>query len=176
MPYRRRGSYGRRRSGLGTIVNSIKNVVNTAVGTTGTATAQFIALAKISPVPTTQHEVQHGSIIKAFYLSMDGCGLSASGVQNNVGIYIMKNPGANLTPPGVFVVGTSNEKKFVFRQWNFMTMRNQDGNTPFHWEGWVKIPKRYQRMGTDDSLIIVVAQTATLTGHFSFQAIYKWYR
>ncbi len=166
----------RRRRGPGPIVNSIKNVVSTAVGTTGTTTGQFIALAQNTPVSTTQHEVSQGCVIKAIYLIVDGCGLGGTGVLNNMDFYLFKNPGANLTAPGVFTVGTSNEKKFVFRQWHYMVMRNQDGNSPFHWEGWVQVPKRYQRMGTDDTITIQVANTATLTGHFSFTAIYKWFR
>ncbi len=86
----------------------------------------------------------------------------------------MKNPGANLTPPGVFAVGTSNEKKFVIREWVAMTMRNQDGNNPYHWEGWIKIPKIYQRMGTDDTWVLVAGNTG-VTGHAVFFTIYKEY-
>ncbi len=56
-----------------------------------------------------------------------------------------------------------------------MTMRNQDGNPPFHWEGWIKVPKRYQRMGTDDTFRLAF-QTTTAAGHISAQLIYKWYR
>jgi len=89
---------------------------------------------------------------------------------------MMKNPGDNLVLPAPESVGTSNEKKFVFKQWKYMIMRNQDGNMPFHWEGWIKIPKRYQRMGTDDTLILGAECTTALTGHWSAQCIYKWYR
>ena len=56
--------------------------------------------------------------------------------------------------------------------WYAMTMRNQDGNPPYHWEGWLKIPKRYQRMGTDDIWQMVVGVSAG-TGHHSVNAIYK---
>ncbi len=86
----------------------------------------------------------------------------------------MKNPGNNLTPPGVGSVGTSNEKKFVFKSWSQMTMRNQDGNPPYHWEGWVKVPKRYQRMGTDDVFQIAYG-TTTAAGHIFANFIYKEY-
>ncbi len=167
----RRRSYGPR-----PIINSIKNVVDNAVGTSGTIQGIVIAQAVNTPLSTTQEHVSQGCIIKAVWVSINGCGLAASGVLNNMGIYIIKNVGNNLTSPGVFVVGSSNEKKFIFKQWNFMIMRNQDGNTPFHWEGWIKIPKRYQRMGTDDVLSLIVANTAAVTGHFSSQFIYKWYR
>ncbi len=136
----------------------------------------LIAKAKNTPLSTVLNDVQNGCIIKAVWLSLDGCGLGGTGVLNNQSFYLMKNPGDNLTPPGPFSVGTSNEKKFIFRQWSFMIMRNQDGNTPFHWEGWIKIPKRYQRMGVDDTLNLVVANTSGVTGHFKLEAIYKWYR
>ncbi len=158
------------------VINSIKNVVNFAIGTTGTLQALVLVKAVNSPLSTVQSDVSNGCIVKAIYCSLDGCGLGGTGVQNNMSFYLLKNPGANLTAPAPISVGTSNEKKFVFKQWQFMIMRNQDGNTPFHWEGWVKIPKRYQRFGTDDILHLVVANTAAVTGHFSGQVIYKWFR
>ncbi len=86
----------------------------------------------------------------------------------------MKNPGANLTPPGPFTTGSSNEKKFIFKEWNAMTMRNQDGNPPYHWEGWVKIPKLYQRMGADDTIVLSVI-TDVAAGHRSYKFIYKYF-
>jgi len=158
------------------IVTSIKNVFIVSGGTTAANLERIFAKAVTSPDPTVSSDVSHGCIIKAVHLTINGCGLGGTGVLNNMHFYIMKNPGANLTPPLPTSVGTSNEKKFVFRQWAFMIMRNQDGNLPFHWEGWIKIPKRYQRMGTDDTLALNIANTAGVTGHFSMQAIYKWFR
>ncbi len=158
------------------VINSIKNEFHFSGGTTGTLNGINIAKAVTSPAPAVQSDVSHGCIIKAIYFIVDGCGLGGTGVLNNMDFYMFKNPGANLTPPNPISVGASNEKKYVFKTWHFMIMRNQDGNTPFHWEGWVKIPKRYQRMGTDDLIQIVVINSAAVTGHFSFMAIYKWYR
>ncbi len=166
----------RRRRTFGPIVNSIKNVREEAVGLTGTVTRLLIAKAVNTPLNTVDSDVSQGCIIKAVWISLDACGLAATGVLNNFGAYIIKNPGDNLAVPGVFSVGSSNEKKFVIKQWFAMIMRIQDGPTPYHWEGWIKIPKRYQRMGTDDRLDLVVACTAAITGHFSCQIIYKWYR
>ncbi len=173
MPYRRRASF---RRGPGPIINSIKNQVFASGGTTGTARVDIIAKAVTSPSPTVANDVSHGCIIKAVWVSLDFCGIGGSGVLNNTISYLSKNPGANLVLPQPISVGTSNEKKFVFKMWHQMTMRNQDGNLPYHWEGWVKIPKRYQRMGTDDILSISTACTTALTGHFSMNVIYKWYR
>ncbi len=157
------------------VIRSIKNAPNFAIGTTGTAASLTIAKAVTNPSPTVATDVAHGSIIKAIYCIIDGCGLGGTGVQNNLRFYLFKNPGANLTPPSPISVGTSNEKKFVIKMWSFMIMRNQDGNTPFHWEGWIKIPKRYHRMGTDDLWELVHVNTAAVTGHMSGQFIYKWY-
>ncbi len=158
------------------IVTSIKNVTDFASGITSTNVVDEIALATNTPLSTTQNHVSNGCIIKAIWCVVDVCGLGGTGVLNSFDAYLMKNPGNNLLPPGGGNVGTSNEKKFVFKQWHAMIMRNQDGNNPYHWEGWVKVPKRYQRMGVDDTIEFVVNCTTSLTGHKSGQFIYKWYR
>ncbi len=166
----------RRRSFVRPIINSITNRVNFAIGSLGATQSVIIAKAVTSPAPTVNSDVSHGCIIQAVYVIINGCRLGGTGVINDMDIYLIKNPGNNLTNPAPISVGTSNEKKFVFKTWKFMIMRNQDGNVPFHWEGWVKVPRKYQRMGTDDVLYIVVANTAALTGHFSGLFIYKWKR
>ncbi len=176
MPGYRRG-FSRKRGALSlNVINSIKNVANEAFGITSTITTKNLAKAVTSPSPTSKIDVSHGCIIKAIWISLDVCGIGGSGVLNNHYSYLMKNPGANLTPPSPDSIGGSNEKKFIFKVWNSMIMRNQDGNLPYHWEGWVKIPKLYQRMGTDDTLTWNVQCTSGLTGHAQIQAIYKWYR
>ncbi len=173
MPGRQRASYGRRNM---PIVNSIKNVVDNSGGLTGTLLVTTIAKAVTAPSPTVKSDVSHGCIIKAIYCIIDTCGLGGTGVINNYQAFLFKNPGANLTAPTPGSEGASNEKKFIFKTFAGMIMRNQDGNAPLHWEGWVKIPKRYQRMGTDDKLELVQAVTSGLTGHFFNKFIYKWYR
>ncbi len=176
MPGRQRAFSRRRSFGPRPVINSIKNQTFFAGGTTAAESNTIIAKAVNTPLSTVASDVSQGCLIKAVYLTIDGCGLGGTGVLNNMGIYLMKNPGANLTPPLAFSVGTSNEKKFVFRQWFFMIMRNQDGNNPFHWEGWIPVPKRYQRMGTDDTLLVSHANSGALTGHIMINSIYKWYR
>ncbi len=173
MPFRRRGSS--RRGFALRPVDSNKNIFEIAAST-GT-TLQNVVLVSSVDAPTTAatNEVERGSTVKAFYLSFDVCGLAASGVRQITNLYLMKNPGSNLTVPGAFTAGSSNEKKFIFKMWSFQTMRNQDGNPPFHFEGWMKIPNRYTRMGIDD-LIVLVFQTDTASGHLSGQCVYKWYK
>ncbi len=173
MPYTRRR---RRNFGPRPVINSIKNSPRSSIGITGTQTGVLIAKAVNTPVSTVNTDVSQGCIIKAIYCILDGCGTGGTGVLNDCNFYLFKDPGGNLTPPSPISVGSSNEKKFVFKQWKFMIMRNQDGNVPFHWEDWIMVPKRYQRMGTDDIINLQVQCTAGLTGHFSAQFVYKWYR
>ncbi len=173
MPARR--FMGRRRSfGLRPVINSIKNMPNGSIPLDTTQQSVDLAKAVNAPSNTVSTDTAHGSVIKAIWLSLDVCGLGASGGLVRSLTYIMKNPGANLTPPGSFSIGTSNEKKFVIRTFSAMLMRNQEGNPPVHWEGWIKIPKRYQRMGTDDTWVLSSGLNSG-TGHLMWQAIYKWY-
>ncbi len=156
-------------------INSIKHVVDDAKVLSTSNQVIDLAKAVNDPSNTVTTDCHHGSIIKAIWCSLDFCGTASSGTQQDTAVYLFKNPGANLTPPGVFAIGSSNEKKYVFKQWSQMTMRNQDGNPPYHWEGWVKIPKRYQRMGTDDIIQIVLGQDVAGGGHSLIVAIYKEY-
>ncbi len=175
MPFRRRSSRGGFRRALSLRpVDSIKNVryLEASIGTTAVNTV--IINAVDTPTTATTNDVQRGCTVKAVWISLDICGLAATGVLQTTTCYLMKNPGANLTPPTPRTEGSSNEKKFIFKTWNYMTMRNQDGNPPYHWEGWVKIPKRYQRFGTNDQLQLVFACT-TAAGHLSLLSIYKWF-
>ncbi len=144
------------------------------VALTSSNTVEDIAKAVNSPSNTVTTDCHHGSTIKAIWVSLDMCGLGASGGLVDGIVYLIKNPGANLTPPGTLAVGSSNEKKFVIKMWSAMLMRNQDGNPPYHWEGWIKIPKRYQRMGTDDIWQLVWGLDGA-SGHGFYNVIYKEY-
>ncbi len=155
-------------------VNSIKNV-RYLESSTGTTKVDLTLINTVdNPETTASADVATGCNIKTVWISLDFCGLAATGVLQSTTVYLFKNPGSNLTTPIPRTEGTSNEKKFVFKTWNQMTMRNQDGNPPYHWEGWVPIPKRYQRFGTND-LLQMVAATTTAAGHLSVVALFKWY-
>ena len=146
----------------------------TTTASTGTTVLTLpIAKAVDSPATTDNFEVKNGCIIKAIWLSLDFCGLAATGVLQTTGVYLFKNVGANLTAPSPFTTGNSNEKRFIIKEWSQMTMRNQDGNPPYHWEGWVFIPKPHQRMATDDVWELVHATTSA-AGHLAMKFIYKY--
>ncbi len=157
-------------------VDSQKNVRNTLGGLSSTASFPVLANAVTNPDPTNNNDVSHGCTINTLWVSFDVCGIGGTGVLNTADIYIAKNPGANLTLPSPLLQSASDNKKFIFKTWRAMIMRNQDGNNPYHWEGWVKVPKRYRRMGINDQIVMAFECTSALTGHFNLQAIYKWYR
>ncbi len=171
MPYKRRGFSRKLRL---VTINSEKHIVDFPIALDATTKIQLIAKAVTAPSNTVNTDCHRGGNIKAIWVSLDMCGLGATGINVRAMAYLIKNPGDNLTQPGPFAVGTSNEKKFVFKMWTQMVMRNQDGNPPYHWEGWVPIPKRYQRMGTDDT-IQLVAGVNSATGHLYANCIYKEY-
>ncbi len=155
----------------------MKNIVHDERSITNASSVIDIAVATDNPDPSTSEvDCSQGSIIKAIWFSVDFCGTGASGTNNAVAAYVFKNPGNNLTPPTPSTEGLSNEKKFIFKQWSAMIMATSDGVSSVHWEGWLKIPKRYQRMGLDDKLQFVVADIVSgLTGHSVVNFIYKYY-
>ncbi len=155
-------------------INSEKHIVDIAISTSSTNSVNLVAKAVTAPSNTITTDCHRGGHIKAIWVSLDYCGLAGTTVRQEHLVYLIKNPGDNLTEPGVFAVGSSNEKKFVFKMWSSMTMLNTDGNPPYHWEGWIKIPKRYQRMGADDTFQLV-SGCNTGTGHLFANFIYKEY-
>ncbi len=173
MPFRR-GGFSRRKN-LGTIVNSIKNNFNQVDGVlASTNLVLTLAIAKDSPVNSIANDVKRGCLIKAIWLEWWYYGKSVGDVSDIVDAYLIKNEGNNLTPPNPGTVGTSNEKKFVFKEWKGLAGTKTTGGVPYKQQGrWFKIPKRYQRMGTDDRLQFILRSPTT--GSNCIECIYKWY-
>ncbi len=173
MPFRQRGSFGRRRSFRRPVINTIKREINAIQGVTAaTNVVHTIAIAVDAPTTAGANQVHQGSIIKACWIEFWYYGLSADNTNDIIDIYLMKNPGANLTPPNPGTVGTSNEKKFVFQEWKGLAGTKTTGGMPYYQQGkWFKIPKIYQRFGTDDTLVLV-ARSPT-TGNWCTKTIIK---
>ncbi len=171
----RRG-YGRRTPRIP--VNSIKNQPNSFAGApVDTNTFVLIAKGVNTPLSTVATDVSQGCIIKAVWMEL---WIRASeedvvGLTTGVDAYIWKNPGANLTAPNPGSVGTSNEKKFVFKSFKGLVGAGTQGFPAYSWRGWIRIPKIYQRVGTDDLLQLVFRFTGT-AGLVCTNFIYKWYR
>ncbi len=152
----------------------MKNYVVNNGATSTTLTSVVIANAVDSATLAASADVEKGCTINQVHVTIDICGTAGVDVNNQFDGYIMKDPGANLTPPGCTVWGTSNEKKFIFKTYSRMIMSVAEGATVFHIEGWVKIPKGYRRFGAADRLLFV--QQSTVTGHINVRFLYKWYK
>ncbi len=168
---------GRRRTfsrSIRPVINSRKIMPNAVQGLPAGANTVFdCAIAKDNPVTTTQNDVEIGSKIFRLWLEFWAYG-QASGATNNIlDAYIIKNPGDNLTEPNPGTVGTSNEKKFVFKTWKGLMGTKTEGGQPYMWRGWIKVPKVYQRMGADDR-ISVVYRSATI-GDVCTSVVLKYY-
>ncbi len=160
------------------VVNSIKNNHNLVIAVVP-STNHILDLVIATDNPVTAgagNSVKNGCIIKAVHIQFWYYGQTAGATNDIIDAYLIKNPGNNLTVPNPGTVGTSNEKKFVFREWKGLAGVKSLGGTPFtNGVGgrWYKIPKLYQRFGTDDRLQLVV-RSPTI-GDFCHEAIYKWY-
>ncbi len=170
--------YGRRGSRLGRIVDSNKNIISSLTPvTTGANAINTIALAVDSATNTTVNEVTRGSKIFRIWaeITYNTTATSIDGVTNAFEAYIIKNPGANLTPPNPGSVGSSNEKKFVFKMWRSLAGPRSEGWNAYVWKGWLKVPKVYQRMGADDT-IAIVSRAIGVDGIFCNLFVYKWFK
>ncbi len=166
-----------RRSGLGSVINSTKNIVDQIDATVGGANSvENIAVAQNTPVNTVADEVSIGCKIFRIYLELSINGTAGTGVNNAIRFFILKNPGNNLTIPNPGTTGTSNEKKFIVFEGMFNLGRVQDGASTQNMKRWIKLPKVYHRMGTDDRWQFVIRTEAGTTSNYCTKFIYKWYR
>ncbi len=139
MPFRRRGfSSGSRRSSLGLVINSNKNVVsNFTSATAGTKTSIPITDTQDSAVLSVVEDVERGCVIKAIWVEfwVSATTEAAVGVTHGIDMYLFKNPGQNLTSPIPGTVGSSNEKKFIFKIWKGLIGARTQGFQPYSWKG-----------------------------------------
>ncbi len=179
MPLGRRGSYGpQRRRGNFSVLVSNKNMPNSfTAAATGANTVVVIAQSVDSAVNTGATEVERGCKIFRIWVELWVYSSAATtvGVTTGIDMYIIKNPGDNLTVPNPGSVGTSNEKKFVFKTFKGLIGARTEGTPPYTFRGWVKIPKIYQRMGADDKLQLVIRPTG-LAALVCNNFIYKWFK
>ncbi len=166
---------GRRRNSLGTIVNSIKNSFGRIDAVVASTNLNIVCVLSVdTPITANVADVKRGSLVKAIWIEFWYYGLNQTEVNDILDVYLIKNPGTNLTLPNPGTIGTSNEKQWVIREWRGLADNKVNGGKPYIQQGrWFKIPKRFQRMGTDDTWSLVV-RSAT-TGNFCSKFIYKWY-
>ncbi len=174
MPFGRYPVRRRPRTGGIPLIHSTKNVVNQTLGVSASTNLVINLVNAIdTPVITNANNVLRSCTIKSVFLEFWYYGTAAGDTNNIFDMYVIKNPGNNLTVPDPGTVGTSNEKKYVFREWKGLAGNKALGGYPYNWKGRLRIPKPYQRFGQDDRLVLVV-RSAT-AGNFCHTTIYKWF-
>ncbi len=177
MPFRQRGSFGRRFFPRPK-VSSEKNIVTSySAGASGVKVGITIAQAVNAADNLISKEVTRDYHIYKIWLELwvSASETKTEGVTTGFDAYIFKNPGTNLTSPIPGTVGASNEKKFVFKTWKGLVASRKEGFPAYSWRGWIKVPKVYQRMGTDDLIQFVftgVGVNVLVCNNF----IYKWFK
>ncbi len=164
------------RRGLGTIIDSRKNIVRETAAITGNTIFNF-AKAVDSPDTTLAtnagNEVRTGSKIFRIFIELWVYGTLGSNVNNPFDWYISKSPAAEITSPSADTIDTSTSmKKWVLQQGKGLLGRLVDGSPPYVIKQWIKIPKSMQRMAHDDRLNLVIKSTGA---NFCVFFVYKYY-
>ncbi len=126
----------------------------------GTKTTNTLIVAKDAPVITNTAEVQTGSTVNGIYLKVEAYATSSAALSNFY-MYIMKNPGNNLTTPGPNTVGSDDNKKYIIHQEMIMFQKVTPSNPRTVFNGVVVIPRGYRRFGPNDVLNVTYLAPGT---------------
>ncbi len=159
-------------------INSIKSIVDSSgalVAATSSVNDIAVTVNQRSD-PTVPNQVLTGSTINAIYLSVYVLG-DTGGANGVVNWILFKNPG-NLMAGGDLPIpgntGIAANRRFIFHEEKGL-FPSLDG-TPMIFKGWIKIPRRFRRMGDDDKWQVILRTQAGDTADFCVQAIYKSYQ
>ncbi len=156
-------------------INRIKHVRDLQLGIVlNVQSVTSLAVAVDAPVIANTFEVETGSTINGIYLKVEAYATTAAALAN-VYMAIVKNPGNNLTFPNANVIGASDNKKYVIHQEMVMLQQVVNGNPRTIFNGVIKIPRGYKRMGPGDRIVILLfAPGVNISA--CYQAHYKEFR
>jgi len=156
-------------------VNSIKHVVDKQGGLVlNVKTDETLILSVDAPTVANTPQVVTGSTVGSIFLNVQVAASSTAALAN-VYMYVLKNPGGNLTEVNANVVGGSDIKKFVIHQEMIMTEKNTTAIPRTLFKGVIRIPPRMKRFGTNDSLILSLFAPG-VNFDYCVQCIYKEFR
>ncbi len=145
--------------------------------TTALGVVQNTTLAVSVDAPTLAGvaQVETGSTINGIFLSIEVVNTGVTGVLANCYMMIFKNPGGNLTFPNPNVVGSDDNKKFIFHQEMIMLQMQDNSNPRTLFKGVIAIPKHFRRMAINDTIVVsVFSPGVEITG--CIQCHYKEFR
>ncbi len=156
MPFRNRR--GRPR-------NTLKHTIDVQeVIPAGTESNNDLVTTVENAVSTVASQNDVGSHVYSLFLNVQVVNaVDATGLINNVYMYIYGNPGANIANssyPNVNQVGTSSLRKMIFHQEMAMLSDANDSIPIQLFKGVIKIPKKFQRLRVDDSIRVRVGTPA----------------
>ncbi len=158
-------------------IQRIKHVVDSGVTLAkNTNLDQNLVAATDTPVLAITTDVITGSKVNGIYLRVVvSPNETAAGIIPNVYMYVIKNPGGNLTLPSANQVGSSDNKRYIIHQEMRMLNALSGGNPIVLFDGVIVIPKGYRRFGPNDELTLRVI-CGQLNTAVCFQCHYKEFR
>ncbi len=134
----------------------------------------ILADAVDAPILTGAAGVEVASQIKSIYLRVEAYATSAAAL-SNIYMTVMKNPSNALPTPTANLIGVSNVKKQIIHQEMVMMQQVAEGNPRVLFKGVIRIPRNYQRMSQDDTLLLSLLAPG-VNAFFCIQCIYKEFR
>ncbi len=169
--------YHSRSRGVRDKINSIKHVVDVqqalAIGVVDTG---FLIITVDAPDSTITNfaEVQTGSNVYSIYLTVEATA-STSAALANVYMIIYKSPGDNIPALVPNTIGSNDDAKWVIHEEMVMLERSTAGNPRNIFKGVIRLPKKMQRFGRNDRLVIALLSPGVTVDN-CFQCIFKEYR
>ncbi len=161
-----------RRRALGTIINSVKNIVDsTLLGVVGATVSNVTVALAVNDYTGSVTQCPTGSVIKSVYLFVQI--ISATGTAN-VDWYIWKGPNAlaaGMPVPGA--TGGDESRKYILHEEKGIPGNAADGAYPLTFKGVVRIPRGKQRMAENDQIQIKLVGVDT--HNICLKVIYKFY-
>ena len=159
-------------------MSSIKHVVDVQGGiTSGSREVVILATGVDSPSTSSTTEVQTGGRVNSLYLNVQVLATTSTALPNFY-LILYKNPGNNVLAaqiPEANAVGTSDFRKQVFHQEMRMMSQENDSIPITMFNGVLKLPQRFQRMGINDTVVIQFISPG-VDVFYCIQCIYKEYR
>ncbi len=160
-------------------IHRIKHVADSsATLAKNTVLPQTLVSTVDAPVLANFAEVETGAKVYGIYLNIQVASNEDTvvGAVPNVYMIVVKNPGGNLVFNNPNAIGSDDNKRFVIHQEMLMIENTGKGGNPKTlFNGVIKIPKGYSRMGPND-LVQVEIFSPAINIVFCLQAHYKEFR
>lgn len=154
-------------------VRSVKEIIDGIfLGVAAGVTTTTVVATSVNSYVGTIGTCPIGATIKAMYVSVTYAS-TVSTPDSAFDWYIAKNPAGQLAMPQPGSTGGNPNRKWIFFESKGLAPNADDAN-PDDKSGWIKVPKKMQRMGEDDEFIIT-ARNVVAGYNLCVKCIYKWF-